>query len=130
MTLFLTNFFFDTNISVDINGEQVPYLVVYYGFVAFALYFVLWLFYSRVIQLKDKLELNSYEVFLTQAQKGRLIIFFAVPLFSIITTLIINEYSFVLASIVGGCIYGLYTPLILIWSKKFKAKSEKISIEQ
>jgi uncharacterized membrane protein len=127
MTLFLTNFFFNTNISVEITGDQVPYLVIYYGFVVSALYFVLWLFYFRVNQLKEKLELNSYEVFLTKAQKNRLVIFFVVPLISILATFIINQYSYILASIIGGCIYTLYTPLIIIWSKNFNAKSKHYS---
>lgn len=127
MTLFLTNFFFNTNINVEINGNQVPYLVIYYGFVVFALYFVLWLFYGRVNQIKEKLDLNNYEIFLTREQRKRLVIFFIVPLISIITTFIINQYSFVLASIIGGCIYMLYTPLIIIWSKKFKVKSKTYS---
>ncbi|MBL7828968.1 MAG: DUF1211 domain-containing protein, partial [Saprospiraceae bacterium] len=43
LTLFLTNFFFRTNIQVSIQGDQVPWLMMYYGFVAFALYFILYL---------------------------------------------------------------------------------------
>jgi uncharacterized membrane protein len=125
LTLFLTNFFFNTNISVDISGDQVPYLVIYYGFVVFALYFVLWLFYLRVGQIKKKLELNTYEVFFTKEQRKRLVIFFVVPLISIAVTFLMNSYSFVLASIIGGCIYILYSPLTLIWSKSFKNKSSK-----
>lgn len=50
LTLYLTNFFFQTNIQVSIQGDQVPQLMVYYGFVAFALYFILYLFYHRHIK--------------------------------------------------------------------------------
>lgn len=124
LTLFLTNTFFNTDIDVNIYGQQVPYLMIYYGFVAFALYFILYLFYFRAEKLKVSLGLNAFEVFYTQFQRKRLFIMFAVPLFSIVVTLIINEYSFVWASIIGGISYCLYTPFMIWWFKKYKKKSE------
>lgn len=63
LTLFLTNQFFQTDIIVNIKGDQVPYLMMYYGFVAFALYFVVFLFYRRAIQLKNE-ALNPKSIFL------------------------------------------------------------------
>lgn len=125
LTLFLTNFFFNTEIAVNIQGKQVPYLMIYYGFVAFALYFVLYLFYHRASRIKTVLNLNAYEEFYTQSQKSRLLIMFAVPLLSILLTVVINEFSFIWASVTGGVIYCLYTPLIIFWYKKFKNKSKE-----
>lgn len=125
LTLFLTNFFFNTDIDVNIQGNQVPFLMIYYGFVAFALYFVLYLFYHRALKLKNDLNLNAFEEFYTSCKKKRLRIMFSVPLLSIISTIIINEFSFIWASIIGGMIYCIYTPLIIWWHNQFKNKSKK-----
>lgn len=125
LTLFLTNFFFSTDIAVSIRGDQVPYLMVYYGFVAFALYFVLYLFYHRALRLKNELKLNPFEEFYTSSQKKRLLILFSVPLLSIVVTLLINQFSFVWASVFGGVTYFLYTPLMIWWHKDFLMKSKE-----
>jgi uncharacterized membrane protein len=124
-TIFLTNFFFSTDIEINISNDQVPFLVIYYGFVAFALYFLLWFFYKRALKIKDQLNLNSFEIFMTKANSKRLVMLFSVPLLSIFSTFIINEYSYIWASIVGGSIYNLYIPMISIWNKKFKKESIK-----
>jgi len=129
MTFFLTNFFFNTDIEINISNDQVPYLVVYYGFVAFALYLVLWLLYRRALSIKEKLLLNDYEVFLTKSNLKRLVFLFSVPILSIAITLAINEYSFILASIIGGCTYNLYGPLIYLWKRKFEKDSKQFSID-
>lgn len=127
LTLFLTNNFFQTDIQISIRGDQVPYLMVYYGFVAFALYFVLFLFYQRAGQLSSKLELNSFEIFYTYSQKKRLLIMFVIPLLSILLTIVVNNYSFIWASVAGGLTYLLYTPLILGWHHQYKKKSASFS---
>lgn len=119
LTLFLTNFFFSTDIDVTIAGNMVPYLMVYYGFVGFALYFILYLFYLRAWQLREEISLNAFELFYTRMQRKRLLILFSVPLLSIVLTLFINRYSFIWASVVGGITYCLYTPLMILWYKKF-----------
>ena len=129
LTLFLTNFFFHTEISVNIQGDQVPDLMIYYGFAAFALYFVLYLFYSRALNLKKELNLNDYEAFYTLSQKTRLLIMFSVPLVSILLILILNAFSFIWASVVGGMAYCLYTPLIMIWYNKFKNRSKEFDLK-
>ena len=123
LTLFLTNFFFKTDIKVNIQGDQVPYLMIYYGFVAFALYFILYLFYGRAYKLKEEINLNSFEVFFTSWQKKRMLIMFFVPLLSIVLTAVINEISFIWASVIGGTIYFIYTPLIFWWHHRFEKKS-------
>jgi len=124
LTLFLTNLNFNTDIALNIRAEQVPYLMIYYGFAAFALYFVLYLFYHRALHLKNELNLNAFEVFHTSSQKKRLLILFAVPLLSIILTIIINQFSFNWASFIGGVTYFLYTPLMIWWHNKYKKTSK------
>jgi len=130
LTLFLTNFFFDTNIDVRIKGSQVPELMIYYGFIAFALYFILFLFYHRAHQLRDKIKLNEFEVLYTRLQRKRFILMFAIPLLSIVATFILSLFSFVLASIIGGVIYNLYFPAMMIWRKQFDRATKGFSIEQ
>jgi uncharacterized membrane protein len=126
LTLFLTNFFFQTDIDVNIQGNQVPYLMIYYGFVVFALYFTIFLFYNRADKLKDDLGLNKFEILYTKEQKTRLIIMFIVPLISIGLTTFINQFSFIWASVIGGITYNLYTPAIIIWYRNFKKKTQDI----
>lgn len=128
VTLFLTNLFFNTDIDVKITEDQVPHLMIYYGFVVFALYFVLYLFYYRAGKIKNELQLNKFEVFYTSAQKGRIIIMFSVPIISIILIFIIKEYSVSSASLVGGLTYFLYNPLMIWWYRRYRNKSKKYSI--
>lgn len=127
LTLFLTNFFFQTNIEVSIQGNQVPQLMIYYGFVAFALYFILYLFYHRVYNMKAELILNDFETFYTKSQKKRLAIMFVVPLISIAVTMLINPFSYIAASVAGGVAYCLYTPLIIVWYNQFAKTSKTFS---
>ena len=120
MMLFLTNYFFGTDINIRISGNQVPDLLIYYGLVAFALYFLLFLFYQRALSLRAKLSLDAYEMMYTRFQKIRLVIMFAVPLVSIGLVLAIRPFSHIWASVVAGNAYWLYYPAMLIWGKKFK----------
>jgi uncharacterized membrane protein len=122
LTLFLTNFFFQANIQINIQGDQVPQLMVYYGFIAFALYFILYLFYIRAFEIKGKIALNEFECFYTNSQIKRLLIMFSVPLLSIFVTVFINSFSYIWASTIGGAVYCLYSPLILHWYKNYKKK--------
>jgi uncharacterized membrane protein len=126
LTLLLTNFLFQTDIAINIDGDQVPYLMVYYGFAVFALYFTIFLFYHRAYKLKDGLGLNKFEIIYTKGQKSRLVIMFAVPLLSIALTIFINQFSFIWASIMGGIIYNIYTPAIIIWKRNFKKKTQNL----
>lgn len=128
LTLFLTNFFFDSNIGVKIEGTQVPYLMIYYGAIAFAMYFVLFMCYVRAEKLSKNLAFNSFEKFYTNAQKKRLLIMWLVPLLSIAASTIIKQYNFVWASITGGLMYCLYSPLILWWYIRYKKKEHAFPV--
>ncbi|MDX2245426.1 MAG: TMEM175 family protein [Bacteroidia bacterium] len=125
LTLFLTNFFFQTDIDVKIYGDDVPYLMIYYGLVAFALYFTLYLLYHRAYKIKNTLELSSFEEFYTQAHKKRLAIMFIVPIISCLLTAVVNPFSFILASVMGGITYCLYTPAIILWLRNFEKTSKE-----
>jgi len=128
LTLFLTSFFFNIDIGMSIQGHEVPDLMIYYGFVAFALYFTVYLLYLRASKLKNELELNEFEIFYTRQQKTRLMIMFGVPLVSIILTSVFKWGSFIWASVVGGMSYMLYTPAMMIWIRKYKQKEKEFEL--
>lgn len=124
LSLFLTTIFFRADLGLHIEPAQVPDLMIYYGVVAFGLYFILFLFYHRVQQKTHTFELNEFEVFYTRMQKRKLLIMFSVPLLSIVLVLITKPISVYMASAIGGMIYAVYAPAISIWYSQFKKKSE------
>jgi uncharacterized membrane protein len=125
LTLFLTSIFFNTEMGLSIQAHQVSYLMIYYGFVAFALYFIIFLFYYNVYRMREKLNLNIFELFYTKSQKNKLIIMFTIPCASILFTTIINQFSLNLAPIIGGITYSLYVPAIIFWHRNYQKKSKE-----
>lgn len=126
LTLFLTNFFFDADIAVRIEGNQVPLLMIYYGFIAFALYLVVFMFYYVAGKMQGELKLNEFEVLYTRYQQRRLIIMFTVPLLSIAVTVVLGAFSDMLASVAGGITYTLYTPLMILWNRSYEKMSKSM----
>jgi uncharacterized membrane protein len=130
LTLFLTSLLFQTDLPVAIRYDQVPDLMIYYGFVAFALYFTLYLMVRRAFALREVLRLNAFEIYYTRAQKTRLAIMFGVPAISILITVIINQFSFIWAATLGGITYCLYSPLMILWARRYDKKAKKFLVEQ
>ncbi|EAZ81712.1 TMEM175 family protein [Algoriphagus machipongonensis] len=128
LTLFLTNLIFGTDISLQISAVEIPDLMIYYGSIAFALYFVLFWFYFIAIRNKEILALSKYEEMHTNYQQIRIVIMFTVPLLSILLVWILRTQSIAWASFLGGMVYGLYTPAILVWLKSYK-KAAKRSLD-
>ncbi len=95
----------------------------------FALYFILFLFYYKVLKMKEELHLNRYELIYTKWQRNKLIIMFLVPFLSVLLTVFMNRISVGMASAIGGFTYMLYVPAIIIWRKKFSRKSKEILTE-
>ncbi len=127
LMLYLTNFFFTDSFQLDLSGNDVPELVIYYGFILFGLNFVLFLFYARSYKIRNKLALNPFEAMFTKAQCYRMVIMFGVPLISIGIAFLLRGYSVFWASFLGGMTYFLYTPLILIWARVYNKKEVKYS---
>lgn len=119
LTLFLTQVFFATESLVRIGGNQVPWLMVYYGFVAFGLYFTLHFFYWRALRMQQRLQLNAFEVAYTRAHLQRLRIMFVVPLLSVLVAWGCKDWSALWASLLAGCTYNLYLPAIFWWYKGY-----------
>jgi len=105
LTLLLTSVSFDTDIGLSIQGRQVPRLMIYYGFIAFALYFVLFLFYYKAYKIKEELNFSTFEEFFTKSQKNKLIIMFVVPFISILVIALLYQFSVNWASAIGGITY-------------------------
>jgi uncharacterized membrane protein len=120
-TLFLTNLIFQTDLQLQINGNQVPDLMIFYGFVAFGIYFTMLLLYIRVFKIRHKLSLNSKEVIHTRMHLWRMAIMCGVPIISILVVVFFKGWSFIWASFWGGMVYMLYTPLMLFWIKKYES---------
>ena len=84
LTLFLTNAIFGAGLTLEISPIEIPDLMIYYGSIAFALYFVLFWFYNLAIWNRERLALNSYENLHANYQRIRMVIMFTVPLLSIL----------------------------------------------
>ncbi len=125
LTRLLTNLFFNTDIAINISSNQVPQLMIFYGFVVVGLYLVIYLFHYRVLKVGKGIKLNKYERFYSTFQSRRVIIMFSIPLLSIILTYAISYASIQWASIIGGFVYGFYPPAILTWQKWFKRKQKE-----
>ena len=128
LTLYLTNFLFESSFPMDLSGNDVPELVIYYGFILFGLYFTLFLFYLRTLRIREKLGLNEFEVFHTRAQTWRMVIMFGVPLISIGITFMLRNESVFLASFIGGSSYFLYSPAMFLWMRRYNTNSRKWTI--
>ncbi|WP_026449788.1 TMEM175 family protein [Aequorivita capsosiphonis] len=126
LSLFLTSIFFNVDVGLVIEESQLPYLMIYYGFVAFALNFVLFLFYYKAYRIRENLNLSTFEIFYTKSQMNKLIIMFAIPLISIIMITFIMNSSSAMATAIGGSIYFLYGPAIFYWSHNYSKKSKKL----
>lgn len=126
LTLFLTNFLFETEISIQIKAAQVPDLMIYYGFLASGLYICMLFFYLNAFRNRINLSLNGFELFHTRMQLIRMSIFVFVPLVSILIVVLIRNRNVGLASMLGGMTYTLYTPLMILWSKMYKTRIAKL----
>ena len=126
LTLFMTQAIFGSDLPVTISPREIPDIMIYYGFVAFALYFILLWFYQVALKKKSVLQLNEYEIMHTTFQRNRMILMSVVPIVSILLVIAIKGYSVALASFIGGMMYSTYTPAIIIWAKRYKKKAKEI----
>ena len=133
LSLFLIRFvgyiFFDgENVFTNmIEGEQVPWLMVYYGIAAIGILFVFSRFYKHAMKMKDELQLNSYEYNLTHYYKRLFTHLCFVPLLSITFVLIFMQVNITIASIVSGLLYAL-TGIVVSTNQKWLKKIEKVEM--
>jgi uncharacterized membrane protein len=123
LTLFLTHMLFDLGLDLSIRFSDVPRLMMYYGLMAFALYFLLFLFYHRALKMADSLELSAYERFYTREQRFKMVLMFSVPLLSVAVSAVLAPWSSFLAGTLSGITYFIYTPLMFWWGKRHERLS-------
>ncbi len=126
LTLFMTQAIFGTDLPVTISPQEIPDIMIYYGFVAFALYFILLWFYHLALKKKEILQLNEYEVMHTKMVRKRMILMCVVPIASILLVTGLRGVSIPLACFLGGMMYSLYTPAIIFWAKGYEKKASEL----
>ena len=125
LTLMLTQIIFGQDMQVEMRADQMPELMTYYGLVAFSLYFVMFLMYSRAAKIKNFPAYNSYEIEYLKDMRLHTFIMFSVPLISAATAWLLKENTG-LASMLSGLIYFLYIPLN-IWFVRYTGKKTNAS---
>ena len=126
LTSFLTNLFFQTEISLEIKQSQIPELMIYYGLIAFGLYFMLYLFHRRAWAIRNRYNFNEYELLDLRAQGIRMVLMFSVPLVSIALVMIFKSVHVGLAGFIGGLAYNLYWPVVLLWGRWITKKGKAL----
>jgi uncharacterized membrane protein len=129
LTLFLTGLLFGFEGTVAIAWKDVPDLMTYYGLIAFALYFTLFLFYIRVLSIEKAFELSAYEKVYLRMILWKMGVLFVVPLLSVAITAAFGTAYPGMASIIGGNIYWLYSPAMYFWAKQFDRVMKAAAVE-
>ncbi len=128
LALVLTNLYFSTDIPIRIEMVEVTSLMVYFGIAVFALYFVLFVMYLRAYRMREALDLNAYELFYTKWHIRKAVIMWAVPLISVLFVLVLQWLRSPAAAFVGGMLYWLYTPAMLLWNKRFDRRAKAFDL--
>lgn len=116
LTKLLTSMLFKLEIEMKIEGNEIPDLMIFYGSIILCIYFTLFLAYSAV--LKENKDLTNYEIYNTKSQRNRMLVMALVPFISVVISIILQNYSLLWSSVLGGCSYGLYPLFISLWRKK------------
>lgn len=124
LTLMLTQLIFGVDMQVEMTADQMPKLMIYYGFVAFAVYFIMFLLYTRAHKIDNQPAYNPSELVHLKNQQIHSAIMFSVPLLSVLCAWLL-QHNTGLASMVSGFVYFLYIPLNIWFVKKFKGTKTK-----
>lgn len=107
-------------IAQRINAEDMAELMAMYGFGAAAVFFILAAMYHFALKQKDTLQLSLEEQFDTKSSRSRNLLMGSVPFLSALIALLLLNNMW--AGMICGMVYFLYTPLMLIWSKREERK--------
>lgn len=106
-------------------GSNTGLLMIIYGIGASAVFLVIRMMYKHAFSKKDELQLNELETFDTKASIKSNFLMALVPLISV--TLAIIFYSKpMLAGIIPGCSYFLYTPIMWINGVRHGRQRQKL----
>lgn len=126
LSLYLSSLYVGVDVGISISGNQVPDLMIYYGFIAFALYGCLFLLYFRAGKIKS-MGYSDFEKWFTRIQLKRMVLMLLVPLISIVVCFSLKKVSIPLASLLSGLSYSLYGPAMGLWQRKYKKEERQFS---
>jgi len=98
-----------------IRAQDMGDLMIMYGLGATSVFLVLMLMYRYALSKAEALELNEIEKFDTRTNMTTNLLMGTVPLLSVIVSIIFRGHW--MAGMLGGFIYFLYTPLMMIHGK-------------
>jgi uncharacterized membrane protein len=107
------------------KGGNMAELMIIYGLGAASLFLVFTLMYRYAYKKADELDLNEIERFDTRASIRTNLLMASVPLLSVLLALLLAGNDR-LVGMVSGFTYFLYTPLMVIHSKRTARKREKL----
>ena len=107
------------------GADDVKYLMLLYGMGAALIFFLLAFMHRYALKKKTDLELNSYEIFVTQTGFRQNLLMGSVPALSVFLTLI-DFQSNTLNQSIPGFIYFLYPPLMITYGVRREKKRVKL----
>lgn len=110
--------------QTHITTQEVPQLMIIYGFGAAAIFLTLMFMYRYALKNAEELELNELEVFDTRVSVYSNLLMTSIPLLSVFLALVIPNPG--IASAVSGFSYFLYTPAMIIFGRTMDKKRKAI----
>ncbi|MCW5902479.1 MAG: DUF1211 domain-containing protein [Cyclobacteriaceae bacterium] len=127
MYFFSGNKKFIDDLTTMINGDQVGHLMIIYGVGAALIFLTLAWMYQYAGKRHEELGLDEIERFDTNASMKSNLLMAAIPLLSVIISLLFRNFNYVGAY--AGFAYFLYTPL-MFWFYGRTSKKRKKLIDQ
>jgi hypothetical protein len=98
------------------NGEDLPTLMITYGWGVAGIFLVLMLMYRYALKNADALELNEMEIFETKTSIISNMLMAGIALLSILLSLVIPHP--VIGAFLAGCSYLLCWPVMVLFAKR------------
>lgn len=126
--LFMTLFGYDrdtlSGVQTMISNREMPQLMIIYGLGAAFIFLIIVLMYKYALNKREQLELSEIEVFDTKSSLYSHMIMAAVPMLSVLISLIFGRYW--VSSMISGFTYMLYPILFAIYSSKRSKKRKQL----
>lgn len=122
--------FFETDYSSfgEYSHQNLKWLMMTYGFGAFAIFMVIALMYFHALKRKEALKLTTYETYTTRKHVWANLIQCSIPLISFIFTWIDPSGDYI-TFVIGGFLYFLHIPSMVIFGHYTNKKANKILAE-
>ncbi len=107
-----------------IHKQDIGDLMIFYGFGAAIIFFLLMLMYRHALKLADKLGLNEIEKFDTNQKVKSCLLMGIIPVISIAVSVSLRGSQW--AGFAGGMVYFLYTPVMMIHGSRIDEERKNI----